>query len=288
MARRYDDPEAFRQALQARLRNAAAERKLGVQDLQLKFLIERLIARLFNDPSPPWVLKGGFAMELRYRPKARTTRDVDLTVGAASGTSSADRFEAVRELIQEAAAIDLGDHLVFRIGASRGELPGAPLGGGRFPVEALLAGRTFGRFHVDVGIGDPLGGKPEELVGDDLLAFAGIPPARALAVPKPQQFAEKLHAYTFPWTDRENTRSKDLIDMVLLIERGDLDRAEVDAAIRETFSRRGTHPMPEQIGPPPASWEAEYQAMAMQTGLAADDLSEAYTVVCSFLTESAP
>lgn len=75
MNKRYDSPDAFRQALQARLRSVAAERDLSVQDVQIKFLIERLLARQFHFDDPPWVLKGGFAMELRYRPHARTTKD---------------------------------------------------------------------------------------------------------------------------------------------------------------------------------------------------------------------
>jgi hypothetical protein len=40
--------------------------------------IERLLARLVVDKDPPWLLKGGYAMELRFRPKARTTSDIDL------------------------------------------------------------------------------------------------------------------------------------------------------------------------------------------------------------------
>jgi hypothetical protein len=34
--------------------------------MQIKLLIERLLARLFADSNAPWLLKGGFAMELRY------------------------------------------------------------------------------------------------------------------------------------------------------------------------------------------------------------------------------
>jgi len=56
MSQRYESPEAFRQALQARLRAAASQRDLSVQDLQIKFLIERLLARLFRQENPPWVL----------------------------------------------------------------------------------------------------------------------------------------------------------------------------------------------------------------------------------------
>jgi len=276
MTTSYDNPESFRQALQARLRNVAADRGVSVQDLQLRFLMERLIARLFHEPAPPWILKGGFAMELRYRPRARTTRDIDLTISDANEGQLDDRINEIREKVQEAAAIALGDHLNFRVGSARGELPGAPAGGARFPIDALIAGRTFGRFHLDVGFGDPISGDPEELIGDDLLAFAGIAPARALAIPKAQQFAEKLHAYTYRWTDRVNTRVKDLVDLVLFIERGELDPAAVVSAVHETFARRGTHPVPDTLDPPPSSWTDEFPPMAKQAGLTVTDASTAF------------
>lgn len=276
MTASYENPESFRQALQARLRNVAADRDVSVQDLQLRFLMERLLARLFHEPTPPWILKGGFAMELRYRPRARTTRDIDLTISDANEGPLDDRIDEIREKIQEAAAIELGDHLDFRVGSARGELPGAPAGGARFPIDALIAGRTFGRFHLDVGFGDPISGDPEELIGDDLLAFAGIAPARALAIPKAQQFAEKLHAYTYRWTDRDNTRVKDLVDLVLFIERGELDPAAIVSAVHETFTRRGTHPVPDTLDPPPSSWTDEFPPMAEQAGLTTTDTLTAF------------
>lgn len=125
MSRRYEDPADFRQALLARLRSVAAERAVSVQNLQLKLLIERLLARLFAAPDPPWLLKGGFAMELRYRPHARTTRDVDLTVEQPGSGGRSERLRRIRAELQAAAAIDLGDHLEFRVAEARRELPGA-------------------------------------------------------------------------------------------------------------------------------------------------------------------
>jgi len=98
MTQRYANPESFRQ------------REVSVQDCQLKFLIERLIARLFVENQPLWILKGGFAMELRYRPHARTTRDVDLMVGGFSEADLPTRLELIREQLQEAAARDMGHH----------------------------------------------------------------------------------------------------------------------------------------------------------------------------------
>ncbi len=276
MGKQYDNPEAFRQALMMRLKNAAKTRALSVQDMQIKFLIERLLARLFATADPPWVLKGGFAMELRYRPKARTTRDVDLTAATNRGLTQ------IREQLQEAAALDLDDHLEFRIGSARRELPGAPEGGARFPVEALLVGKVFGRFHVDVGIGDYVGVAPEVLVGDDLLGFAGIEPARVLAISKAQQFAEKLHAYTYAWDDRENTRVKDIVDLVLLIERGELDADDVAVAIRETFRRREAHPVPRELAAPPIAWASEFPALAEQAGLSTQVLNAAFEILAAY------
>jgi hypothetical protein len=54
------------------LRTVAQERGVQIQGLQLKVAIERLLARLFDGDDPPW-LKGGYAMERRFRPRARTT-----------------------------------------------------------------------------------------------------------------------------------------------------------------------------------------------------------------------
>lgn len=286
-SKRFATPEAFRQALEARLRTTADRQGIALNDLRLKFVMERLLARQFTRADPPWLLKGGYAMELRYRPKARTTRDVDLTVTEAGTGTLAGRLAAIRDELQEAADIDLGDHLVFRIGSPKGELPGAPLGGARFPVETLLAGRVYGRFHLDLGFGDAVVGTAEPLVGEDFLGFAGIAPGRVLAIPKPQQFAEKVHAYTYPWTDRSNTRVKDLVDLVLLIERGTLAPKAVAAALQATFATRHTHPLPARLPDPPEAWTGEFPAMATEAGLSTTDIKAAFGILIEYWESNA-
>ena len=144
--------------------------------------------------------QGGYAMELRYRPKPGTTKDINLTVSAGESVASLEgRLKKIRDELPTAADIDVGDHLNFLIAAARTELLGAPEGGARFPVQARVAGRVFGSFHIDVGISDALQETPERLQGEDLPAFAGITPAEVPAIPETQQFAEKIHAYTFSW-----------------------------------------------------------------------------------------
>ena len=287
MARRFGSATAFKASLETHLRKLASERKVPLSTLQLKFVIERLLARLFRDPEPPWLLKGGFAMDLRFRPHARTTKDVDLGMSLVSAEPAADFSGALRDRIQEAVDVDLGDYLSYRIGAPKQEFTNAPKGGARYPCEAVLVGKTYAKFHIDVGCGDALVGEPERLTGDDLLWFAGVGPATVLAISKAQQFAEKLHAYTFPWSGRLNTRTKDLVDLVLLIERGRPEVGDIRSALLATFSARGTHSLPASLDPPPKAWALDFPAMATEAGLSTTDCVKAFSVLEAFWTSNA-
>ncbi len=286
MSKVYANAEAFRRALEDRLRTVAQERGVQIQGLRLKVAIERLLARLFGEKDTPWLLKGGYAMELRFRPKARTTSDIDLTISSdPTGGTLPRRLAVAHETLRAAAVKDTGDYFEFQIQQARSELQGPRDGGGSFPVIARMAGRDFARFHIDVGFGDPLIGSPEALVGEDLLGFAGVAAARVNAVPRHQQFAEKIHAYTFQWSDRVNTRSRDLVDMVLLIERGGLDPVEVHGAIVETFRHRARQEVPSQLSAPPESWKDEFALMASEAGLSTTEMRTAFEKLQRFWEE---
>ncbi len=283
MARHFGSAAAFKASLEAHLRKLAGERNTPLSTLQLKLVIERLLARLFREPNPPWLLKGGFAMDLRFRPRARTTKDVDLSVALGAG-ELVEFSAAFREQLQDAVDIELGDYLAYRIGIPKHELNNAPRGGARYPCEAVLVGKLYARFHIDVGCGDVLVGEPERIVGDDLLSFAGIPPAEVLAISEAQQFAEKIHAFSFAWKDRLNTRTKDLVDLVLLIERGLPDVEQIRAALVATFFARATHPIPAKLATPPTAWAADFPAMAAEAGLSTNDYLEAFSILDAFWT----
>jgi hypothetical protein len=99
MAKKFTSAAAFKTSLEARLRTHAQELSVPFQTIQLKFVIERLLARLFHGDDVPWLLKGGFAMDLRFRPRARTTKDVDLSVSLETTTHTPD----LRDRLQAAA-----------------------------------------------------------------------------------------------------------------------------------------------------------------------------------------
>jgi hypothetical protein len=284
MAKQFATAAAFKASLESHLRKRAEVLGVPFSTLQLKFVIERLLARLFRDAKPPWLLKGGFAMDLRFRPRARTTKDVDLSVSLAFAETGAELTALLRDRLQQAVEVDLGDNLTFRIGEPRQELTNAPRGGARYPCEVVLIGKVYARFHIDVGCGDAVVGEPDCLTGEDLLAFAGIAPATVLAIPTAQQFAEKLHAYTFPWSDRLNTRSKDLVDLVLLLEREPPEVDDIRRALEATFSTRSTHPLPGSLKPPPTEWSAEFGGMASEAGLSTTDCGTAFESLHRFWT----
>ena len=113
MAKQFGSGAAFKTSVEARLRKRAKEQKVPFSTLQLKFAMERLLARLFRNPNPPWLLKGGFAMDLRFRPQARTTKDVDLAIGTITVGAGAKLTAVLRDWLQEAADHDLGDYVSF-------------------------------------------------------------------------------------------------------------------------------------------------------------------------------
>lgn len=141
------------------------------------------------------------------------------------------------------------------------------------------------RFHLDVGLGDVLSGSADWLEGSGSLSFADIPPATAAVIPIAQQFAEKVHAYTYPWQERLNTRDKDLIDLVLILETQPIDPLEIHQALIAVFEHRKTHPLPAQFPEPPAAWTESFRAQAQELKLNVSTLDAAYQLLAKFWTD---
>jgi len=260
----YNSAFAFRSALEDRLAAAARMENFDLQRMRRQVAFDRLLARLFAEGNPPWRLKGGYALELKLS-VARSTRDLDLGLSSNS-ESPMDLMVA----LQDAASREVGDYFVYQIGEPSMELDGAPYGGSRHPVEAFLDGRLFARFHLDVGLGDIQREPYEWIEPRDWLGFAGIPAGNFPTICREEHFAQKLHAYTLPRGERANTRVKDLIDLVLLMDSGTLDRERLIRDIAATFKRRDTHGVPESLEPPPDFWEPVFAKLAAECGIDGD------------------
>ncbi|HET9596907.1 MAG TPA: nucleotidyl transferase AbiEii/AbiGii toxin family protein [Anaeromyxobacteraceae bacterium] len=275
--RRYTSPAAFKAALDQRLRNVA-EPAIGITRRRQLLVFDRYLARLIQAFGSAATLKGGLVLELRLA-RARTTRDIDLRVAGSP--------DGLLLRLQEAGRLDLGDYMSFEVRADArhpeiaGE--GVQYQGQRFRAECRLAGMLYGQaFGVDVAFGDPMLGEPEVVVGDDLLAFAGIAPPELRVYPVETHVAEKLHAYTLPRAT-PSTRVKDLPDLALLGQAGAREARKLRAAFEQTFTFRKTHAVPARLPDPPMSWEAPYAAMAEEDALPWPTLAEVTAAARAFL-----
>lgn len=92
----YTSARAFRTALEERLKRTSITEQTDLNRLRRQVSFDRLLARLFREESPPWVLKGGYALELRFK-DARSTVDIDLTVQRVTDTvRSSPRWSGAR------------------------------------------------------------------------------------------------------------------------------------------------------------------------------------------------
>jgi len=256
----YASPEAFRQALERRIRSVAGA--TGMARFRQILVFDRFLARMFEHFGDRAIVKGGVVLELRLE-RARTTRDVDVRLSGPSDKLGSE--------LERVGSIDLGDFLSFVVAPDRDhptiEGDGMIYDGLRFRVQATLAGKVYaGAFGLDVGFGDVLTEAPEMIDGTDFLSFAGVPRSRHRIYPRVVHIAEKLHAYTLP-RPRENSRVKDLPDLALLAQVGPLEALAVRTALDATFAFRKTHPLPASLPAPPASWTARYAKIALDDEL---------------------
>jgi len=226
--RTYATAEAFRRAVEERLKRAALIDRVDLIRLRRQVSFDRLLARLFREEAAPWVLKGGYALELRFK-AARATVDIDLTVRNVPGVN-ADQNEFCERCCRPQPVVPFGDWFEFVVGPPVMDLTAAPYGGARFPVEARMDDRIFARFHLDAGVGDVI---VEPLENDRLPRLAGVRRHRIVASEDDrsrQTVRREDSCYTLP-RNRANSRVKDLVDLALLIGSGWLDKQRILEAL---------------------------------------------------------
>lgn len=172
------------------------------------------------------------ALEVRLRDRAQLTKDSDLGLrdGIAGGSELQER------LVEALSADPFGDRFTLAPGPVAKLTPD---GGGhltwRSNVSATLAGRPFGGLKLDVSP------RAHELDCTDVvtlpnsLAFAGIAVPAVDVIDVNRHAAEKLHAMTRDFGERENSRVRDLLDL------GSWSRTSCSTATRcrTPFARSG-------------------------------------------------
>lgn len=277
----YESPAALRQALEARLLRSARVDGIDLERLRRRTAYTRLLVRLATADPGRWILKGGMALEVRLGDRARMTRDLDLAVRTLDGEA-----EELAGLLAGAGRSDATDGFRFAVSEPRPLAPDQLGGKGwRFHVDARLAERTFAAVRVDVVHRADEVFATELLSLPDVLGFAGIATAAIETITAEQHFAEKLHALTRDY-GRPNTRTRDLVDLVLMIERGLVQPRALHAVVERVFGERGGQPVPAELPDPPAFWAEGYRVAAVDLELEARTLDGAMATLRAFWTQA--
>jgi hypothetical protein len=252
--RRYATPQALRQAIADRLRAVAAQRSdATLGDLHRRFAYDRLLARVFTADPDQWVLKGAAAMLARLPTAARHSKDIDLY------RTHGDLTEA-HQALAAAAALDLGDHFRFTLGASQPLTQGARAL--RVPITAYLGPTEFAGFHADLIANLTMTATPDEvpaLIHVDL----GLTQPRYRAYPVVDHIADKVCAMleTHPRAGGEpiaSTRYRDLVDLATFARTTEIDSTALTTALRSEAQRRDIV-LPDGFPDPPGpDWRAGY------------------------------
>lgn len=267
-------PAGRRASLIVRMSNVAREAGVVPRRIHLVVALDRLLIRLLQAAPGRWVVKGGYANHLRRPDDARFTEDLDLKIGAA--------IETAPEFLASGFAVDLGDDFSYEVAMSPAPLESPPGGGLRFVVVARLAGIELVRFKVDVSSADVVVGELESYLSAPVVERLGFRRSRFPVYPVNQHFSKKLHALTLP-RDVENTRARDLVDLVWFVRHFTFRSEALAIACSATFERRATHAWPPVIDVPPDSWTRPYGVWRAELDLAEPTPAAAASALRSFL-----
>jgi len=218
--------------VRARLLNVAKATGTDFNLVLVRFALERLLFRLSTSAhADRFVLKGALLFTLWYDLPHRATRDADLLGFGPSDTGS------MTGVFRDIASVAADDGIVFdpasvRVGDIRKD---AGYGGVRVTLNGKLANARCVA-QVDVGFGDAVTPGPTDAVYPVLLD--DLPAPRLRTYPVYTVVAEKLHAIVV--LGMVNSRLKDYLDLVVMVEREALDEPTLGLAIAATFKRRGT------------------------------------------------
>jgi hypothetical protein len=237
------------------------------------------LERLEHEGAPVFIVKGGTAMELRFRLRARATKDVDLVFR--------DGREGDEDAVERALADTLDDAFEDPYCGFTFRRKGEPeairnTASHRLDVALDFAGRAWQTVQIEVS--RPEGGLAEsELVeaAISLEDFVLEAPQTVAVLSLRFQIAQKLHAVTEQPQDHENDRARDLIDLQLL-EALTEDLAPVRAACVEIFEQRGKQPWPPELIVQPG-WDRLYERLARDLDSPVSDVEEAAKRVRAFI-----
>ncbi len=231
----YQTPQALRAALEQRLLSQSEATGVALDRLRRRVVFERVVARLHIAEPGRWVLKGGMALEVRLADRARLTKDIDLGLRE----TVEDQRELHERLVEALAADAYADWFVVHVEPLRRLMEdGVGPVTWRTTVDARLAAKPFGRVKLDISPRAYELDVTDEVPLPNSLSFAGIDVPTIEVIDVQRHAAEKFHAMQRDFGDRDNSRVRDVVDLVILHENDLLDPSRLSKAVREVWRER--------------------------------------------------
>lgn len=218
-------------SVRQRLLNQARATGRPFNELLQYYAMERFLYRLScSAHAQRFVLKGGLMLASWGVSITRPTKDIDLLGFTANDVTALEevvRSVCVQEVVHDAMMFDPESVCGVRI-AEEAEYEGIRIG---FRGNLGTARVTM---QIDVGFGDAVVPEPVDV---DYPALLDLPPPRIRGYTRESVVAEKFHAMVL--RGLLNSRLRDFFDVWSLSRQFPFRGADLSAAIRETFARRG-------------------------------------------------
>ena len=197
-----------------------------------------------------YLIKGGFAVELRQQGAARTSEDIDLVIrGKVNGV------ELLRELLPAE-----WDSFRFVIKGERA-------GDHAVRVDLQVYFNTVIWCTLNVDVLDEEMREIDYVENIDIKRYAlpGVRPVACLS--RSHQLAEWIHCTTRPALDgKRKNRARNVIDIYLLVQYAGSDEQNVVAACKDVFAREATHSWP-PTPDFPRQWLPDISGLLLELGL---------------------
>jgi hypothetical protein len=250
-------------ALERRITAIACERGTSAARLRrlvgFAVLCEAFAEAVARGIIPIFFVKGGVAIELRLGLLARAPRDLDIGLCA--------RPDELLSLFDVALDVGFGDFCLHR----RGEVRSLENGVLALVVAVEYFGRPWATVKVDLASAMPA--CETDSVPPIALAELGLQSSRSVScLAIPAQIAQRIHALTEPEPrGRPNPRARDVLDILLLVQRLEVDNAAVLTACEHVFTERATHTWPVASFAFPPGWHGMLAELAREICYDTDD-----------------
>jgi len=246
-------------SVQAKLRNAARAAGEDATGSYSRFHRMLFVGRLMVK-SEGWVLKGGMNLVARSI-SSRLTRDIDVF---REGSTSA--FASARDLARTMNGEVIGNYIYEVSGPSEGAAEGEPTAS--LTVGVRVGGQTATTFGIDVSASVVMAEEPLRATVDrgDRAHILGYPSSLTLNFyPLENQVADKIAAMYEKRSGRSSTRYRDLYDVALIAETGEVDVDRLAQALAAQVELRSGLELPTAIIEPDTGWGETFDRVLERT-----------------------